>query len=329
MAEPPRKGGLEKPRMVRTISGMNDQVLKQLVKRVPSLRASKMTRDNSTNSSMSMDELGKFHDEAHLSHISEESMGYMSNSMNMSAMEISLADINYDMEDADDSPMARQEQQALSQLAKTAEQMTKSSGSAKGSPTESPKTTEKSPPPGTLLKRPTLIDSRRNTCGTIYVGSTMSAPDKDATIKVRELMACHSCCVLWRALISLLFHIILYYSVFVGCIALIFRVRPRRNDTRPFTSRLPTPSIAFSTIAKRTASQQKRYEKMLSWRTFIPRISPRLTRLQTFIETSSEERKWRATVSSCLSFMSSDSSRIPTARYDHALPAGDRSSFPA
>jgi hypothetical protein len=28
--------------------------------------------------------------------------------------------------------------------------------------------------------------ARRNTCGTIYVGSTMSAPDKDATIKVRQ-----------------------------------------------------------------------------------------------------------------------------------------------
>jgi hypothetical protein len=194
MAEP-RKGGLEKPRMVRTISGMDDQILKQLVKRVPSLRASKMTRDNSTNNSMSMDELGKFHDEGHLSHISEESMGYMSNSMNMSAMEISLADINYDMEGTDDSPTARQEQQALSQLAKTAEQMAQFSGSANLSPTEgSPKATEKSPPPGSSLKRPSLLDSRRNTCGTIYVGSTMSAPDKDATIKVRELMACHSCC---------------------------------------------------------------------------------------------------------------------------------------
>ena len=31
--------------------------------------------------------------------------------------------------------------------------------------------------------RPNLV--RRNTCGTLYVGTTMSAPDKDATIKVR------------------------------------------------------------------------------------------------------------------------------------------------
>jgi hypothetical protein len=37
------------------------------------------------------------------------------------------------------------------------------------------------PLPGT--KKPEL--QRRNTCGTLYVGSTMSEPDKDATIKVR------------------------------------------------------------------------------------------------------------------------------------------------
>ena len=36
---------------------------------------------------------------------------------------------------------------------------------------------------GKVLPIPSM--ARRNTCGTIYVGSTMSAPDKDATIKVR------------------------------------------------------------------------------------------------------------------------------------------------
>lgn len=33
-----------------------------------------------------------------------------------------------------------------------------------------------------MLAKPSLL--KRNTCGTLYVGSTMSAPDKDATIKV-------------------------------------------------------------------------------------------------------------------------------------------------
>jgi len=169
----PHKPMLEKPRMVRTISGMDDQILKQLVKRVPSLRTSKMNRDNS---SMSMETLGKLHDEGHLSNISEESMNI---SMNMSAMEISLADLNYDMDG--DSPSAREENRALMQLAKTAEEMRMASGSVKGSPPEPVKPKSL---PSTALKRPSL-DSRRNTCGTIYVGSTMSAPDKDATIKVR------------------------------------------------------------------------------------------------------------------------------------------------
>lgn len=183
MKEPPtrpKKPMLEKPRMVRTISGMDDQILKELVKRVPSLRntssSMKMSRDNS----LSMEELGKMHDEGHLSNISEESM-------NMSAMEISLADLNYDMDVDGDSPSAREEHHALMQLAKTAEQMAMSSGSSANiSPVEPPKPNGgKAKLPSGALKRPSLLDSRRNTCGTMYVGSTMSAPDKDATIKVR------------------------------------------------------------------------------------------------------------------------------------------------
>jgi hypothetical protein len=44
-----------------------------------------------------------------------------------------------------------------------------------------------------LLPRPVPLGvikplTRRNTCGTIYVKSTMSQPDKDATIKVRPLL---------------------------------------------------------------------------------------------------------------------------------------------
>jgi len=40
-----------------------------------------------------------------------------------------------------------------------------------------------SPPPKSI-PRPTMVSQRRNTCGTLYVNATMSAPDKDATIKV-------------------------------------------------------------------------------------------------------------------------------------------------
>ena len=34
-----------------------------------------------------------------------------------------------------------------------------------------------------MTPRPTMLRQRRNTCGTLYVGSTMAAPDKDGTIK--------------------------------------------------------------------------------------------------------------------------------------------------
>lgn len=172
-----KKPMLEKPSMVRTISAMDAQILKELVKRQPSLRSSKMSRDNSMN----IEDLGNLHDARQLSNISEESI----DSMNMSAMEMSLSDLNYDMEvDSSDSPSAREENQALMQLAKTAEQMAMASGSVKVSPEEAPKPKGKMPLASGAVKRPSL-DARRNTCGTMYVGSTMSAPDKDATIKVR------------------------------------------------------------------------------------------------------------------------------------------------
>lgn len=36
------------------------------------------------------------------------------------------------------------------------------------------------------IARPRAAMARRNTCGTLYVGTTMSQPDKDATIKVSQ-----------------------------------------------------------------------------------------------------------------------------------------------
>jgi len=41
---------------------------------------------------------------------------------------------------------------------------------------------QEEPKRSSLKVKPPLV--KRNTCGTLYVGSTMSAPDKDATIKV-------------------------------------------------------------------------------------------------------------------------------------------------
>jgi hypothetical protein len=58
-------------------------------------------------------------------------------------------------------------------------------------------------------KKPEL--QRRNTCGTLYVGSTMSEPDKDATIKVRYfryVLSCHVfvALVLFLKLFTLISH---------------------------------------------------------------------------------------------------------------------------
>lgn len=49
-----------------------------------------------------------------------------------------------------------------------------------------------------LLQKPPALMTRRNTCGTLFVGSTMAAPDKDATIKVRSKKALHAKYELWR-----------------------------------------------------------------------------------------------------------------------------------
>ena len=73
-----------------------------------------------------------------------------------------------------------------------------------------------------ISKRPDLV--RRNTCGTLYVGTTMSAPDKDATIKVRfcrwyftSKIAAPQLCQT-----SLCFTFIEFRSAFVVFIARIF-----------------------------------------------------------------------------------------------------------
>jgi hypothetical protein len=119
-----------------------------------------------------------------LSGISEDSAAHGLSLSRTVNMEISFADLSFNMDE--DSPSTREENRVLQQLAKTAEQMTMVSGSKPVSPEKSMPATRRSLP----LERPSLekpgLGGRRNTCGTLYVGSTMSAPDKDATIKVRE-----------------------------------------------------------------------------------------------------------------------------------------------
>jgi hypothetical protein len=168
---------LEKPRMVRTISGMNDSILRELVKRVPSTRTTKMPREES----LTIDDLMV---------MMKEDLTVLKESGSTGSMlpkDTGWADLNFDMnDDSDSSPSAREESRVLQELAKTAEQMTLVSGSAIVTPDEP----MMSKPRSLGLERPVLekpgLGGRRNTCGTIYVGTTMSAPDKDATIKVRS-----------------------------------------------------------------------------------------------------------------------------------------------
>jgi hypothetical protein len=161
---------------------MDDTILRDLVKQVPSLRTTKMSRDESLH----IDDL--INSTRDLSGTIKDTASHgMSSSrrMNMSAVEVSFADLNFNMDE--DSPSAREENHVLQQLAKTAEQMTMVSGSKTVSLESRTATRRSLAPERPSLEKPEL-GGQRNTCGTLYVGSTMSAPDKDATIKVREPM---------------------------------------------------------------------------------------------------------------------------------------------
>lgn len=92
----------------------------------------------------------------------------------------------------DNIPVSEEQCRQLEQLRIAADEMARASqtesGLSEGLASESGSVSESTPsatPPklGQLksLAKPNL--AKRNTCGTMYVGSTMSAPDKDATIK--------------------------------------------------------------------------------------------------------------------------------------------------
>lgn len=100
----------------------------------------------------------------------------------------------------DDIPVSEEQCRQLEQLRIVADEMARASQTesslsssasevaaavtSEGLASESVSTPSTTPPkPGQLknLAKPNL--AKRNTCGTMYVGSTMSAPDKDATIK--------------------------------------------------------------------------------------------------------------------------------------------------
>ena len=97
-----------------------------------------------------------------------------------------------------------------------------------------------------LKTKPPLI--KRNTCGTLYVEATMSAPDKDATIKVR-----------WFRRPPLDVHLkpfsliaAMHLSVFVESFGRIFLRRNRMTRLVTYCMNLLQTSIDFSTIANQS-----------------------------------------------------------------------------
>jgi hypothetical protein len=189
-------------RLVRTISTMPDTLLRQIIQRQPSCRAipdpnagqSAATTTASRNS-FTVDALV------------QSSSGFSGSSsldFNMSSTEFhNMAD-----ESSTDLGLTAQESQALQKLARTAQTMARVSETAieleYSDDSEEDETASPQPrgpscspdaetPPGLSAMvrgepspsiKKVSLSSRRNSCGTMYVGSTLSAPDCDATIKV-------------------------------------------------------------------------------------------------------------------------------------------------
>ena len=72
--------------------------------------------------------------------------------------------------------------------------------------------------PRSDMAKPNL--AKRNTCGTIYLGSTLSAPDKDALIKVSVCTCNAECMILWYVCICAHNTVLLLYppTVRLWCI---------------------------------------------------------------------------------------------------------------
>jgi WW domain len=141
---------------------------------------------------------------------------------------------------------------------------------------------------------------RRNTCGTMYIGTTMSAPDKDATIRVRVMK--QDIPLDWHFVNCGLISSCLYSSQTLcrfSCICSVCAVWSGRIccllntilDTIPKQMR-----IKYSTI--KNLSEEDRSLSFLA-QSRPKRMSRVWMKLLPFIATFSSRRKWRQTVSLC------------------------------
>ena len=220
----PLRDSLKRPALVRTISSMESAVLKDLVQRVPSHR--KMERASSSLKSIGrgygqrnvlsdiaeassesvMDEfdegsnnLGLTADEskalAEFASLSQE-MGMDESLSNtnesMSLNESSSGGVALDLSSSGALDFGLSTDFSVSdwqQADNEVENQAQSEEPAdKQSTAENDKNGGNDDPRAQLTRKPALI--KRNTCGTLHVNTTMSAPDKDATIKVRTTRFC-------------------------------------------------------------------------------------------------------------------------------------------
>mmetsp|Transcript_32249 Transcript_32249/g.47444 ORF Transcript_32249/g.47444 Transcript_32249/m.47444 type:complete len:656 (+) Transcript_32249:166-2133(+) len=179
------KASLAKPRMVRTISNMDDNVLAELT-RVKEKRESPNSVANITNSSTSQAKRNTVNKLKAISMRSARSTsGNLENIEVMYSMGSTISKSSLDYSTSFDGSSSDEEDRKIQGVRIVAEEMSRISLGEGDGPLKNDGST-KSASPGykkgrSSLQKPVL--KKRNTCGTLYVGSTMSAPDKDATIK--------------------------------------------------------------------------------------------------------------------------------------------------
>ena len=236
-----KANAVARPNLVRTISSMDEKILKDIVMRVPSHRN---LMANARDSSRS---LGMASEESIEELLSKEptkpTQPAKANSLRLSMKQASVGavlatlpedqdaslnsqeDFSFGDESMFDMGLSEEDSAALLKLSNMSIQMSmvgeesvseldlvdeesssdeEETGTTSPTVSETPDSTQEEDPlarmdlnprvgraksqrmgPSRLLERPK--PARRNTCGTIYVGSTMAAPDIDATIKVRLL----------------------------------------------------------------------------------------------------------------------------------------------
>lgn len=201
-----RDSVLDRPHLVRTISSMEGTVLKDLIKRVPSSRSTKMLRGREN---ASLKQLGRKYGQRNVLVDIAESSKEMSPEMDFDTSSADLA-------------ISADESRALEELAELSEEMAKFSDNnleenmqmesldrssldnfdfsmtgdlsvsdwnaadaeIKETKSQSVEAEIRKSVGGSM--KPALM--KRNTCGTLHVNTTMSAPDKDATIKVSPFL---------------------------------------------------------------------------------------------------------------------------------------------